>query len=78
MEELVKYIAKELVSNPDEVEVHQEISEDEISIKLYLKKEDMGRVIGKQGKIAKAIRAILKAVALKDNKNISLDIEEKI
>lgn len=78
MEELVKYIAQELVSNPEDVEVIEEINENEISVKLLLNKEDMGRVIGRQGRIAKAIRAILKAVALKNGKNISLDIEEKI
>ncbi|MCD1147056.1 KH domain-containing protein [Peptoniphilus sp. KCTC 25270] len=77
MEKLVKYIAQELVSNPEEVEVIAQNSEDGIQIKLLLKKEDMGRVIGRQGRIAKSIRAILKAVALKEGKNIILDIEEK-
>lgn len=78
MEDLVKYIAKELVSNPDEIEVITEVSDDDISIKLFVHKDDMGRIIGRQGRIAKSIRAILKAVALKDGKNINLDIEEKL
>lgn len=78
MEELLKYIAKELVSNPDEVEIIEDESDQEIKIKLLVHKTDMGRIIGRQGKIAKAIRAIVKAVALKEGKNVSLDIEEKL
>ena len=75
MKELVKTIASALVANPDAVEVDEPIDEDKTIIKLHVAQEDMGRVIGKQGRIAKAIRTIVKATATRNDKKVSVDIE---
>ena len=75
MKELVKTIASALVANPDAVEVDEQIDEDKTIIKLHVAQEDMGRVIGKQGRIAKAIRTIVKATATRNDKKVSVDIE---
>ena len=76
MVELIETIAKALVDNPDEVEVRQVEKENLTVIKLKVSKDDMGKVIGKQGRIAKAIRSVLKADATKEEKRVVLDIEE--
>ncbi|EDS72569.1 KH domain-containing protein [Anaerofustis stercorihominis] len=76
MVELIETIAKALVDNPDEVEVRQVEKENLTVIKLKVSKDDMGKVIGKQGRIAKAIRSVLKAAATKEEKRVVLDIEE--
>ncbi|MDO5040913.1 MAG: KH domain-containing protein [Peptoniphilus sp.] len=76
MVELVEYIAKNLVENPQKVEITSVKEEDELRIILRVEQNDMGKVIGKQGKIAKAIRSILKAVSLKENIKVNLEIEE--
>lgn len=77
MKELVEYIIQNLATNQDEAEVICEEEEDRVHITVLLASEDMGRVIGRQGRIAKSIRAILKAVAMKEDKLVTLDIEEK-
>lgn len=75
MQELVKVLAKALVENPDAVEV-EEVEEDSRTVlKLHVAQEDMGRVIGKQGRIAKAIRTIVKSAATRENKKVTVDIE---
>ncbi len=74
MVELVKYIAKELVDNPDEVKVNQREEEDAYVIELTVAPEDMGKVIGKQGRIAKAIRTVVKAATAKSDKKYIVDI----
>ncbi len=71
MVELVKYIAKSLVDNPGEVKVSQREEEDAYVIELTVAPDDMGKVIGKQGRIAKAIRTVVKAASVKSEKNIS-------
>lgn len=76
MVELIETIAKSLVDNPQEVKVTQVEKENLTVIKLNVASEDMGKVIGKQGRIAKAIRNVLKAAATKENKRVVLDIEE--
>ncbi|ERT56720.1 putative RNA-binding protein YlqC (UPF0109 family) [Peptoniphilus koenoeneniae] len=76
MVELVEYIAKSLVSNPDQVKVKAENKDNEINIYLTVAEEDMGKIIGKQGRIAKAIRAILNAISLRENIKVNLQIEE--
>ena len=73
---LVEAIAKALVSDPDSVVVTTENDGDGIVIKLSVAKDDMGKVIGKQGRIAKAIRTVVKAAAIKQNKRVSVDIVE--
>ncbi len=75
MKELVEYLAKALVENPDQVVVTQREEEDTIVIELRVAPEDMGKVIGKQGRIAKSIRALVKAAALQsEKKKIVVDI----
>ena len=66
MKELVELIAKSLVDNPDEVHVNEIEKEKVIILELQVAKEDTGKVIGKQGKIAKAIRTVVKAAAIKE------------
>ena len=74
MIELVEYIAKSLVDNPENVSVNQVEGEQSIILELKVDPEDMGKVIGKQGRIAKAIRTIVKAAAAKDGKRVVVEI----
>ena len=74
MEELVEVIAKSLVDNPDEVVVTQTENDKAIVIELRVAQSDMGKVIGKQGRIAKAIRAVVKAASSKEEKKVIVDI----
>ncbi len=73
MEELLLYVAKQLVDNPDAVTVTQENGENTV-LELRVAPEDMGKVIGRQGRIAKEIRTIVKAVAQRDGKHVTVDI----
>ena len=75
MKDLVKVIAEALVADPTLVNVDEQQEEDRTIIKLHVGAEDMGRVIGKQGRIAKAIRTIVKAAATRENKKVAVDIE---
>ncbi|MBM7581235.1 MAG: uncharacterized protein PWR01_883 [Clostridiales bacterium] len=74
MGELVKFIAQSLVDNPDQVSVNEVRGEQSIIIELKVAPEDMGKVIGKQGRIAKAIRTIVKAAAVKEGKKVIVEI----
>lgn len=74
MKDLLIYIAKSLVENPDAVNVTEVQKEDGLVLELRVAPEDMGKVIGKHGRIAKEIRTIIKAAALKDNVKVSVDI----
>ena len=74
MKELVLDIAKALVDNPDEVKIEETIKEDEIILKLSVSQDDMGKVIGKQGRIAKAIRTVIRSAANREDKKVSLEI----
>ncbi|HJB06350.1 MAG TPA: KH domain-containing protein [Candidatus Enterocloster faecavium] len=75
MKELVEVIAKALVDNPDEVVVTETQKDEEIVIKLTVAAADMGKVIGKQGRIAKAIRSVVKAAASKEDKKVIVEIQ---
>ena len=75
MQELVKVLAKALVENPDAVEVETVEEDSRTVLKLHVAQEDMGRVIGKQGRIAKAIRTIVKSAATRENKQVTVDIQ---
>jgi len=75
MKELVEVIAKALVDNPDEVVVTESEGEDEIVIELKVASNDMGKVIGKQGRIAKAIRSVVKAASSKMEKKVIVEIQ---
>ena len=74
MKELVEVIAKALVDNPEAVEVTETQDRNNIVLKLKVADEDMGKIIGKQGRIAKAIRTVLKASSVKDHTHVILDI----
>ncbi|HEX3010663.1 MAG TPA: KH domain-containing protein [Syntrophomonadaceae bacterium] len=74
MKELVELLAKSLVDNPDEVEVREIDSERSTIIELQVAPDDMGKVIGKQGKIARAIRTLTKAAAAKEGKRVVVEI----
>lgn len=74
MKELVEVIAKSLVDCPAEVVVTETEKDNSIVVELRVAQEDMGKVIGKQGRIAKAIRSVVKAAASKDDKKVIVDI----
>ena len=74
MKEVLEIIAKALVEHPDEVSVTEIADGDSITLELRVADGDMGKVIGKQGKIAKAIRTVVKAAASVENKHVSVDI----
>lgn len=76
MKTLVESIAKALVDDPTQVNATEETEEETLVIKLTVAKDDMGRIIGKEGRTAKAIRTILNAVSTKDNKKAILKIVE--
>lgn len=74
MKELVEVIAKALVDNPDEVVVTEKKDGRNIMIELHVAPSDMGKVIGKQGRIAKAIRAVVMAASTRENIKVDVDI----
>ncbi|MGN0179598.1 MAG: KH domain-containing protein [Monoglobaceae bacterium] len=74
MKELLEFIAKSMVSNPDAVEVTVTEKETATVLTLHVAEEDMGKVIGKQGRIAKAIRTVIKAASSGGSKRIVVDI----
>lgn len=74
MKELLETIAKSLVDYPDEVSVNEIESDNAIILELKVSKDDMGKVIGKQGRIAKAIRTVVKAAAIKENVRVVVEI----
>jgi len=76
MKELIKYIAQALVDNPDMVDVSEVVGEQTSVIELRVAKEDLGKVIGKQGRTAKAMRTILSAASTKIRKRAVLEIIE--
>ena len=76
MKELVEVIAKALVDNPDEVVVTEKEEGKHVTIELRVASSDMGKVIGKQGRIAKAIRSVVKAASLNENKKLDVEIVE--
>ena len=76
MKDLVEVIAKSLVDNPNEVHVNEIQGEQDLILELRVAPEDMGKVIGKQGRIAKAIRSVVKAAASKMDKKVIVDIAD--
>ena len=74
MRELVEVIAKNLVDNPDEVVVTEKKDGRNIMIELHVAPSDMGKVIGKQGRIAKAIRSVVKAASTRENLKVDVEI----
>ncbi len=74
MRELVEFIAKSLVDNPEQVSVNEVEGDRSIVLELRVAPDDMGKVIGKQGRIAKAIRTVTKAVATREGKKVIVEI----
>ena len=74
MKELVEVVAKALVDNPDEVVVTEKTEGRNTIIELHVAASDMGKVIGRQGRIAKAIRTVVKAASSKSSKKVIVDI----
>ena len=74
MKELVEVVAKALVDNPDEVVVTEKQEEKATVVEVHVAESDMGKVIGKQGRIAKAIRSVVKAASSKDNTRVDVEI----
>ncbi len=76
MKDLIEYIAKSLVDHPEEVRVTESGGGSHVRIELSVAKDDMGRVIGKGGKVASSIRALLRVAAEKEGKQATLDVVE--
>ncbi len=74
MRDLVEVIVKALVNNPDQVEVTQKEEDRSILIEVHVAEVDMGKVIGKKGKIAQAIRTVVKSASTKETKKVIVDI----
>jgi predicted RNA-binding protein YlqC (UPF0109 family) len=77
MKELVQYLAKSLVNNPNAVEVKETEADSTSVLQLKVAKEDLGRIIGKQGRTAKSIRTIVNAAASRTNRKVVLEIVEE-
>ncbi len=73
MKELLEVIVKGLVDSPDEVKVEEKNGDRAVSYEVTVSKADMGKVIGKQGKMAKSIRTVMKSVANKEHKRINIE-----
>jgi predicted RNA-binding protein YlqC (UPF0109 family) len=76
MKDLIEYIAKSLVEHPDEVEVRETGSGSRIRLELKVNADDMGRVIGKSGRVANSIRTLLRVAGERDGKQVTLDVLE--
>lgn len=74
MKELIEYIARSLVDRPDQVKVTQVEGEQSVIFELQVAQEDMGKIIGKEGRIANAIRTLLKVAAAREGKRAVLEI----
>jgi len=76
VKELIEYIARSLVDDPEQVQVQQERSAGKNRIELRVAKEDMGRVIGKSGRVANSMRVLLRVAAAREGKQATLDVVE--
>jgi uncharacterized protein len=76
MQELIEFIAKSLVDDPSQVKVTQSRRGSQVMLSLYVAKEDMGRIIGKSGRVASAIRTLLRVASAQEGKRATLDIVE--
>lgn len=77
MKELIEFLAKSLVNHPEEVMVTERTEGDTTIFELKVAPDDMGKVIGKQGKIAKAIRTLVRAVSTKDSRRVNVEIIDR-
>ena len=78
MKELIEYIVRSLVDDPTQVKVSQSKKGDGMELSLHVAKEDMGRVIGRNGRVANAIRILLQVAAAREGKRVFLDISEPL
>ncbi len=76
MKDLIEYIASSLVDDPTQVRIRQERAGSKVRLELWVAKEDMGRVIGKSGRVANAMRVLLRVAAASEGKQASLDVME--
>ncbi len=76
MQELLTFVAQSLVDHPEQVRVHATEGPEAVILELNVAEEDMGKVIGKQGRIAKAIRAVMKAATAKNSKPVFVEIQK--
>ena len=74
MQELIEYIAKSLASKPEDVKVTSEMEDDRMGLKLEVAPEDKGKIIGRQGRVAQAMRTLLRVAAIKDDTRVILEI----
>ncbi len=74
MKELLEFVAKSMVSDPNAVSVEESMRDNTVVLTLHVGENDMGKVIGRQGRIAKAIRTVVKAAASHENKKVIVDI----
>jgi len=74
MKDLLEFIAKSMVSDPDAVVVKETVNDNNVTLELHVGENDMGKVIGKQGRIAKAIRTVVKAAASHEDKRVTVEI----
>lgn len=78
MKELLEYIARHLVQSPDDVEVHEVSGERSLVLELHVDEEDLGRVIGRRGRVAQAMRTIIKAGAVRDGRLVHVEIVDDV
>lgn len=76
MKDLIEYIAKSLVDHPEEVEVHESGNGSRVHLELKVHADDMGRVIGRNGRVANAVRTLLRVAAEREGKQVTLDVLE--
>ncbi len=74
MKDLLEYVVKSLVNNPDRVQIDESENDGEVVFEVRVAPEDMGRIIGKGGRIAKAVRSLMKAASFKENKRVNVEI----
>ena len=74
MKELLEFLARSLVDNPDEVRVEETENDDTIVLRLSVAKDDVGKVIGRQGRVARAMRTVVKASTVKNGKQATVEI----
>ncbi|MBM3939580.1 MAG: KH domain-containing protein [SAR202 cluster bacterium] len=74
MKELVELIAKSIVANPNDVKVAEEVADGQVVIKLEVHPDDKGKIIGRQGRVAQAMRVLLRVAAIKHDQRVTLEI----
>lgn len=74
MKEMLEILVKDLIDNKDKIEITEKVDNNDVTLELRVDPSDMGKVIGKQGRIAKAIRVLMKAYATKEGKKVNIEI----